>query len=294
MAGLTPQDHTRAVLGRMSLSSPTPGSIDRGKDASGDNYGLTAARSSDSSSFGASGAPKSPNLGRPGRATGGRLSLSGTLQRNRRTPEETKSDIDNEDRVANELANDRGRAHGGRIGRSTGGSATAKDEYTQAGRTMMNEDASGKDQWTGGNFPPSRATGGRTNYAKGGRTKGKTTVNVIIGGDKQMPPPIAPPPMAAPGPVGPPPGPPPGLPPGPPPGGMPRPPGMPIGGAPMGPAGAPPPGVPPMLRARGGRIEIETPGVHDYGKAGVKHGSTEEKYGGGSGLGRMQNARHAK
>jgi hypothetical protein len=49
-----------------------------------------------------------------------------------------------------------------------------------------------------------------------------------------------------------------------------------------------------MLRARGGRIEINTPGVHDYGKAGVKHGSTDEKYGGGSGLGRQERARHQK
>jgi len=152
---------------------------------------------------------------------------------------------------------------------------------------MTNEGASGKDQFTGGDYAPTRASGGRTSFAKGGRTKAKTTVNVIIGGQKAATP-MPPPPMAATGPVGPPrpPMPPPGMGPGgPPPGGAP----------PMGPGGPPPPGMPPMpMRARGGRIEISTPGVHDYGKAGVKHRSTDEKYGGGSGLGRMQNARHAK
>ena len=80
-----------------------------------------------------------------------------------------------------------------------------------------------------------RADGGRVGLAKGGRAKGKTVVNVIIGHEGQggQPPP---PPMAQAGPTPPPrppmppPGPPPGMPPpgGPPPGGMP-PPGMPPG-----------------------------------------------------------------
>jgi hypothetical protein len=194
-------------------------------------------------------------------------------------------------------------------------------------------------------------SGGRVSRAHGGRTgKGKTTVNVIIGGDKAggqppmpppmamppprppMPPPAPPPPMAAPGPVGPP-----------------RPPMMPPGGAPMGPMGAPPPGAPPMLRARGGRIgrqvggampapaapgqmgaglpppaagamppgapnplaqrvgapgampvmrarggkiEISTPGVHDYGMP--KHSKPEDEYGGGSGLGRQEKAKRQR
>ena len=453
--GLTPRDHTQAVLKRMNLAGSVPGNLDRNKDAEGDNYGLTAARSSDASSFKMTGAPKSPHLGRPGRQAGGRI--SGNLQRTRRTPEETARDISSEDRVADTLAKDRAtggridraygghadakqdralvgkmvkpsamRATGGRIGRdaggpvqrtwgyappgdnwrqsmkdsmaadsardadfesgmrmedrsvdrtigsdtgrpdtdrdryirqnnakggrvnrATGGSATATDEYTQAGRTMVNEDASGKDQWSGGRFPPTRASGGRTSFAKGGRTKGKTTVNVIIGGDKQQaPPPMPPPPMAAPGPVGPPkppmppPGPPPGM--GGPPGGAPpgMPPGMPppgmppmararggrigrqIGGAmPPMPGAAPgamppqaappmpppagmgsslPPGVPPQpppqmpMRAKGGRIEISTPGVHNFGKPGVKHGAVHEKYGAGGGKGRMEKARRNK
>ena len=453
--GLTPRDHTKATLSRMQVSGFSPGNLDRDKDAEGDNYGITAAKSSDASSFKMTGAPKSPHLGRPGRQTGGRI--SGALQRTRRTAAETASDIAGEDRVANELAKDRAtggridraygghaderedralvgkmvkpsamrakggrigrwqggpnrdalgqkdlydtlppderpkgfgnagipdpiikpfynfrggglgtrsvgapyeqggigsdatatppRAKGGRVGRSTGGSATAKDEYTQAGRTAGNLDASGKDQWTGGDYAPNHAKGGRVDRARGGRTKGKTTVNVIIGGDKQqppaMPPPMPPPPMAAPGPVGPP------RPPMPPPG---MGPGMPPGGAPMGPGGPPPPGGPPMLRARGGRIgrqmggampmagappglrpgvgvpppqgmppqgmpppgmgapppggmpmrakggriEISTPGVHNFGKPGVKHGAVDEKYGAGGGKGRMEKARRNK
>jgi len=54
------------------------------------------------------------------------------------------------------------------------------------------------------------------------------------------------------------------------------------------------PGAMPVMRARGGKIEIGTPGVHDYGKAGVKHGSVDEEYGGGSGLGRQEKARRQK
>jgi hypothetical protein len=372
--GLTPRDHTAAVLKRMNLAGSVPGNIDRNNDARADNYGLASAGSSDASSFKLSGAPKSPHMGRPGRQAGGRI--TGDLVRTRRTPRETAKDIADEESTVAAMAKDR--ATGGRIDRAYGGSATAKDEYTQAGRTMTNENASGKDQFTGGNFPPSRATGGRigrwkggpgrdllgqkdvyasdapewlpekdlipgnreyydfirgnfgrtnvgapmgkggigsdataqpTNQAKGGRvnrasggrTKGKTTVNVIIGGQRAAAPtpPMPPPPMAAPGPVGPP-RPPPMMPPPPggPPGG-----GMPIGGAPLGAAGAPPPGVPPMLRARGGRVEVATAGKHDYGKAGVHSfgkGGTREgvslkrEYGSGSGLGRMETARKEK
>lgn len=201
-----------------------------------------------------------------------------------------------------------GRAGGGRVARALGGQATAKDEYTQAGRTMANEDASGKDRFTGGDYPPSRAKGGRVARAEGGKIrditkvkdggvwrygeeplvrqdggrvdrarggrakgKGKTVVNVIVGhGQGQQPP--APAPQAAIGPV--PPAAPPPPPPRPP---MQGPPGAagPIGaagppGAPMGPAGAPPGGIPPQLmgRARGGRIS--------------------EKFGANSGPGRLE------
>ena len=120
--------------------------------------------------------------------------------------------------------------------------------------------------------PTNQAKGGRVGRARGGRAKsakGKTVVNVIVGGkgDQQQPPPPPhpimmpppppppPPPQAASGPV------------------PPRPPMMPPPG-PQGPPGPPgagmPPGMPPpgMMRARGGRIA--------------------EKYGSGSGLGRME------
>ena len=56
-----------------------------------------------------------------------------------------------------------------------------------------------------------------------------------------------------------------------------------------------PPGQPPVpMRAKGGRIEIGTPGVHNYGKPGVKHGAVIEHAGSGSGLGRREKARRQK
>jgi hypothetical protein len=400
--GLTPRDHTQAVLKRMNLAGSVPGNLDRNNDAQGDNYGLTAARSSDASSFKMTGAPKSPHLGRPGRQTGGRI--AGDLVRTRRTQQETARDISSEDRLADELGKDR--ATGGRIDRAYGGHADEREDRALVGKMVKSSAmraSGGRIGRANGGFGPdsrdlaagrsgadpgdrsagdprtrnytaadevdndmpagsmynnipgesgyrnflgrmghgasygqmlglSKAEGGRVDRARGGRAKGKTTVNVIIGGDKHLtpqgPPPMPPPPMAAPGPVGPPP---------PPPGGPP--PMMPPGGAPMGPAGAPPPGAPPMLRARGGRIgrqigggmpmpgavpprpmvpppqgmgsplqpgqappmrakggriEISTPGKHDYGKPGVKHGAVDEKYGGGSGLGRQERARRQK
>jgi hypothetical protein len=337
MTGLTPKAHTQAVLKRMNLAGSVPGNLNRDNDASGDNYGLASARSSDSSSFQMDGAPKSPHMGRPGRQSGGRI--SGDLVRTRRTPEETASDIANEDKVVNALAKDRrsegardavngakilrmspsqrdayaNEKDGGRIGRWKGGAARDKlgqkdalasdnpgygdampgeREYYNFIRGGLGTTKVGAPMGKGGvgsdatAEPTNQAKGGRVGRARGGRTKGKTTVNVIIGGQKTMPPPapmMPPPPMAASGPVGPPrpPMPPPGM-------------GPPPGGAPPGMGGGPPPGMPPMLRARGGRIEISTPGKHDYGKAGVPHGKIDEKYGGGSGLGRQANARRQK
>jgi hypothetical protein len=128
--------------------------------------------------------------------------------------------------------------------------------------------------------PTEKARGGRVGRAHGGKAKGakgRTVVNVIVGGDKGQQPPPTPPIM--PHPMVPPPPPPPpqqGMPPGmPPPGGMP--PGMPPGAGmpppprpPMPPPGGMPPGMPPpgMGRAHGGRIS--------------------EKFGAGSGRGRME------
>jgi hypothetical protein len=80
-------------------------------------------------------------------------------------------------------------------------------------------------------------------FARGGKVKPNTTINIVIPGGGAPPPkppmpmPMAGPPMGGPPPMGPPPGPGPGMPP---PGGMP---GMPPG---------PPPGMP--MRASGGRV----------------------------------------
>src|SRR5215510_1303106 len=97
--------------------------------------------------------------------------------------------------------------------------------------------------------PEGRKSGGRLDrYARGGRTKSPTTVNVIVapgGGDKQ--------PLPLPLPAGgPPPPPPPPMPPRPPMAGPPGPPGP--AGPPMPPPRLPP-GGPPMMRAHGGRIQ---------------------------------------
>ena len=108
-------------------------------------------------------------------------------------------------------------------------------------------------------------TGGRTPHAKGGKTKGKTNININVmphgqgmagpmGGPMGHPPmggaPMPPPP--------PPPGPPMG---GPPP--MGPPPGGPMGGPPM-----PPPGMPPMPRKSGGRAGKDLGGSLTGGPSG--------------------------
>jgi hypothetical protein len=102
----------------------------------------------------------------------------------------------------------------------------------------------------GGVYDPNIKLGPRDGYAKGGKTKGRTNINIIIGNPGGASPPDAgggpPPPLA-----GPPPG--PGAVPVPPPA---PPPGMPMGGPPPGgappPMPMPPPGG-PMGRKHGGR-----------------------------------------
>lgn len=124
-------------------------------------------------------------------------------------------------------------------------------------------------------------TGERTARAKGGRVKGKTNINIIIGGDKgqqsAQPVPVpVPVPAGAGAPQMPPPRPP-----------MPV---MPMGGAPMG-AGAPPmggapmpPQVPPQMmgRKRGGRVERADGGM------------VKEKFGARSGEGRLEKLKGVK
>jgi hypothetical protein len=297
---------TTDKLKKFEVSGRNGSSGNGDKGASADDYGRKAARTSDSSAFAAGGAAKAPSLGRAGRAGGGRVSRADggkTRDISKVSDSGPKGYGDRPllrakgGRIGRQLGGalppggapppgmlarppagqlpglpGLGRAKGGRIGRATGGQATATSEYTQAGRTMTNEDASGKDQFTGGNYPPSRARGGRTSLARGGKAKGKgkTVVNVIVGGhgDQQQPPAMPPHPMMPPPPPPPPPqaasGPrPPMMPPMMPPmGGPPGPPGPPGGGMPPG---MPPPG---MGRASGGRIS--------------------EKFGAGSGRGRLE------
>jgi hypothetical protein len=283
----SPKDFTKSKLAKMSLSS---GAIDSDAGTMSDDFGTKAAKGSDSSQFKRGGAVhglgRKGNLGRPGRANGG--PVSGTLHRNLRTEKETLSDEPKDVPTGRVAAN----IHNARP------SAVKSKKYAQ------------------GSYTP-HADGGRAGFAKGGRAKGKTTVNVIVApqgggaGGNPAPPPMMPPPAAMPPPMPPP------RPPMPPPGaGAPNINVMPPGGAPMGPAGAPPPGIPPGLRAKGGRVVPQAPshqgrgkfpksapakeGSADFGKAG-KHdfgpGGTPSKahvkqtHGSGGGLGRLDNAR---
>lgn len=122
---------------------------------------------------------------------------------------------------------------------------------------------------SGGGIPDgTRPVGGRMARKGGGRTKGKTNINIVIapqGGAGAMPPR----PMPAPGPA--------------------APPGAPVGmhqGAPPPAAAAPPPQMQPMMRKDGGRAGFE-------GKL-VKPGAYPIETGAGGGLGRLEKAQRAK
>ena len=114
--------------------------------------------------------------------------------------------------------------------------------------------------------------GGRSAYAKGGAAKGKTTVNIVIGGKGDGAGAMPPLPMPPPGLGGLPPMPPMGLPPAPPPG---------MGAGPMPPM----PPKPPMGLKTGGRANADVP-VKKPGR--TPEGYAKMDYGAATGQGRRQ------
>jgi hypothetical protein len=310
---------TADKLKKFEVSGKNGSSGNGDKGASADDFGRKAARTSDSSAFAAGGAAKAPSLGRVGRAKGGRINRPAVASADFK-PSKTGGNYpgkipDNEGGKARNLSmlTDGGprsygdrplivghgdqnalRARGGKVSRARGGRTEISDlrddkvSLAKGGRIGRQLGGALGGTPPGLTTPPppgqlpglpglGRAKGGRTNLARGGKAKGakgKTVVNVIVGGDKGQQPPPTPPIM--PHPMVPPPPPPPpqqgmpppgGMPPGMPPGaGMPPPPPRP----PMPPPGGMPPGMPPpgMGRAHGGRIS--------------------EKFGAGSGRGRME------
>jgi len=220
MSRMGPKEFTREKLSRMDMresseASPTKASLDRKADQ--DNFGMTAAKSSNIAHFRHGGSAHKPHAGH-------------------------------------------------RLRRASGGKVAHSDEPED--RALVKKMVKGE-ALTG------KSEGGRAHRASGGRAKGKTTVNIIIGGPKAGAPT---PPMAMGSPPIPPgdgaPPPPPPAPPGagmrPPVGGpMPMPMPVPV---PVARPGMPPGGMP--MRARGGKVV--------------------EKYGSGSGMGRMENTRREK
>jgi hypothetical protein len=273
---------TADKLRKFEVSGKNGGSGNGDKGASADDFGRKAARTSDSSAFAAGGAAKAPSLGRAGRAKGGRINRPAVASADFK-PSKTGGNYpgkipDNEGGKARNLSmlTDGGpRSYGDRpliIGHGDQNALRARGGKVSRARGGRTEISDLRDDKT------SLARGGRVGRAHGGKAKGakgKTVVNVIVGGkgDQQQPPPtppimphpMVPPPPPPPPPQGMPPG---GMPPGMPPGaGMPPPPPP---RPPMPPPGGMPPGMPPpgMGRAHGGRIS--------------------EKFGAGSGRGRME------
>ena len=143
-----------------------------------------------------------------------------------------------------------------------------KNRFLQKATEHLKKQRASGGSVSDGELEGTRPTGGRKARKSGGRAKGKTNINIIIGSHGKEHPPMLPPGMMPPpppagglhqgmGPAG-----------AMPPGGMP--PGA--GGPPMPPPGMPPSGPPPgmMPRKRGGRVHYP---LH---------------HGGGGGLGRLE------
>ena len=242
----SPKDFTNSKLAKMGIGS---GAIDSDAGTLFDDQGMKAAGSSQVGRFNrrgggsVNGAGRGGNLGRPGRATGG--AVSGALHRTLRTDRETAHDENLDVPPGRFQAN----KHDARPGAKPS-SRFAQPIRVHKDKVAVHDKRARADQKTAGKAGEKQAERSGA-FAKGGRVKGKTTVNVIVapqGGGQPPAPPMMPPP-------GPPPMMPPQARPMPPPGaGAPNVNVMPSGAAPMGAAGAPPPGVPPGLRARGGRV----------------------------------------
>ncbi len=240
---------TKDKLKKMEASGRVPVNLDRDQDATEDNYGFTAARGSNSAQLKRGGAAK-PHMGRPGRASGGKVVHDRDMNK-------ASTDVTHLPDLPKLRARG-GRTHNAehRHHRAEGGETPNSFPRNTATPRIQPDD----DHLEPSITAPNRYSRGelRKDFARGGRAgRGKTVVNVIVGrgGPPQGAAPM-PPPMAAP---------PPPMPPPPPSATPPRPPMpvMPVGNAPMGPMGAPPGGMP--MRARGGKI----PGPKDGGNGGL-------------------------
>jgi len=270
--GHSVKSFTRDKLHKMEASGrgidSVPHNMDSDAAAESDNHGMAAAKTSNSASFKHGGAAHKPHLGRKHRehrehrATGGAVGAKAHH-------DVTKPSFD--PIRANEYQ--QLRARGGRAHGDEPEDRALIDKMVKPG-ALTGKRRGGRTHDE--KHRHHRADGGRVGYASGGKAKGKTVVNVIVGaGRGQQAPAPAPmaPPMAPPPPPMPPPRPPiAGMPPGAA-GGAPMPMPIPMGAG-AGPQGIPPAalhgGLPPGLRARGGRIH--------------------EEYGAGGGMGRLEKA----
>lgn len=320
------KEFTRDKLKKMEASGGPPVNVDRDADARADDYGFTEARSSNSAKFKHGGHAehgKKPHMGRAGRATGGRapthnitkptiepIHMQDNVKLRARGGKASHPDEREDRELVHKMVKKEalsGEKKGGRVHRGDGGKLRS-DLPAPEPRNIIERDmdritnprAAPSTMYPASEYSPKGAVdsladekrGGRIHRARGGKAKGKTVVNVIVGAGHDQPP-QAPAMMAPPPPPPPAPMPPPRPPMAPPGGGMMPPGGMPIGGAPMGAAGAPPmrppmPGGMPM-RARGGKVS--EPHEH-FGTGGTRaKAKIKEEFGGGGGEGRLEKAR---